>query len=446
MKPTLALLNPPPSLPTKRDYFCSSSSKMGYLWQPIDQVCQSGYLDAEFTLALLDAPAQELTEAQTLAKLTALRPAVIFALVGTANFPDDFNFLERAAQATGARIFVSGDLARFYPQHVLARFPSIEGVLLDFTGAALRDFLVDQIHDPALYLRGEIRRPWAQRRDDFAYPTPRHDLFRALPYRMPFLGLRFASLLTSLGCPFGCAYCNSGALGFTERERDNLFTELDALRDAGVRHLFIKDMTFNVSARRAILLLEQWRVRGYDFRWLGYFRAETIDAELAALLKATGCAIAQIGLESASTTLLAEMRPTFDHERARQGLAHLERAGVSYGAHFIFGLPGDDEEGWRRTIDLACSLKLCYASFNIYTPRPGSALAGDAVDFTALRMDPSRLAQPGAAASAVRRANRAFYGRARYWPGLLRCLLATGGFRATLALARHWRSSRGKRQ
>ncbi|HPQ68626.1 MAG TPA: radical SAM protein [bacterium] len=444
MKPTLALLNPPAPLPTMRDYFCSSSSKMGYLWQPIDLLCQSGYLDADFTLAVLDAPAQELTETQTLTRLTALRPAVIIALVGTANYPDDFAFLERAAQATGARIFVSGDLARFYPQQVLTRFPFVEGVLLDFTGAALRDFLVDQIHDPALFLRGEIRRPWAQRHDSFAYPLPRHDLFRALPYRMPFLGLRFASLLTSLGCPFGCAYCNSSAIGFTERDRGNLFAELDALRDAGVRHLFVKDMTFNVTARRAILLLEQWRARGYDFRWLGYFRAETIDAELAALLKATGCTIAQIGLESASATALAEMRPTLDHRRAREGLAHLDRAGVCYGAHFIFGLPGDDEDGWRRTIELARSLKLRYASFNIFTPRPGSALAGESVDFKALRMDPSRTTEPSAAALAVRRANRAFYRRAAYWPGLLGCLLTTGGVRATFSLVRHWWRSRGK--
>jgi hypothetical protein len=395
-----------------RDYYCASTSKAGYFWQPIDLICQSGYLAAAHDVTLLDAPAQGWGRDRALAWIREQRPAAVLSLVGTAAIDEDLEFLAAVHAATGCRLFVSGDFARFAPQRVLDGRPEIEGVLLDFTRPDLRDRLAGAGGAaPGLFVRGDPPAPLPRAGASFSYPLPRHDLFLRLPYRMPFLGRPFASTLASYGCAFGCRYCNSSEIGFALRDPENLFAEIDALRALHVTDLFFKDFTFNQPAERAKLVLQQWLARGDRFRWIAYFRAENIDDELAALLARAGCAMAQVGLETANETVLRAVRPTADLPRALAGLAALRRAGVPYGAHFIVGLPGDDDAGFAATVRLARTLRMSYASFNVFTPRIGAELGANRGDIAGWRMDPSRAAHDGALVSArqARTAARRFY-------------------------------------
>ena len=443
MKPVLLLLNPPYRLPVMRDYYCSSTSKAGYLWPPIDLICQSGFLTPHYDLRLIDAPTESLLAEATLRRIAVEPPAIIYSLVGTAAYPDDFAFLQRVSDQFGCRIFISGDVARFYPQWILDHHPFIEGLLLNFATPALRDYLVQGTKNcEALALRNEKAETAPQAASDFNYPIPAHGLFHSLPYRMPFLGRPFGSVLTNYGCPFRCDFCNSCRIGYCERERDNLFEELDFFRSSGIKHLFVKDMTFNPSARRAIMLLEEWREKKFDFNWTGYFRAEQIDAELAALLKKTSCRMAQIGIETANQQVLEEHKPGANLEEAIRGMNRLKQAGVPYGAHFIFGLPGDNSHGFARTIDFARQAGLSYASFNLFTPRLGSNSAPDSPEPARLQMDPSRPLGGEAAFMAdldrwVRKANVAFYLRPGYLLSVARSAISARSFFSALAIG--WR-------
>jgi radical SAM superfamily enzyme YgiQ (UPF0313 family) len=439
VKPVLFLINPPASVPTMRDYFCSSTSKAGYAWQPIDLICQSGHLTEMFDLRVIDAAAGPRSAGDVLTAVRAAGPAAVYSLIGTAALAGDLAFLERVAGESGARVFVSGDIARFHPRLLLARHAFIEGVVLDFTRPALREHLVAGTHDPsALALRGDPEGAHPAARGEFVYPVPRHDLFTGIPYRMTFLGRPFASVLTNYGCPFRCAYCNSGAIGFAVRDADNLLAELDALRDQGIRNVFVKDFTFNAGADRAKMVLREWLRRGYAFRWVGYLRADRIDDELAALLRRTGCAMAQIGIETVNPSVLESLRTERDLARAEDGLAALRRAGVPFGGHFIAGLPGDDEAGFARTVEWATRRGFSYASFNAHTPRPGSRLADARPDLDGMAMDPSRPGYGDAADAAVagwvRRAYRRFYLRPGYLIPALRGTRAAGGARVALAM------------
>jgi len=441
MRPPLLLLNPPAARPTMRDYYCASSSKAGYFWQPIDLICQSGYLPPAHDVSLLDAPAQRWGRDRALAWIRDLRPAAVLSLVGTAAIDEDLEFLAAVKKITDCRLFVSGDFARFAPDQLLAVRPEIEGVLLDFTRPDLRDRLAGAGGGgPGLYVRGDPPAPLPRARDAFSYPVPRHDLFLRLPYCMPFLGRPFASTLANYGCAFGCRYCNSSAIGFALRDPENLFAELDALRALNATELFFKDFTFNQPAERAKHLLQQWLARGYRFRWIGYFRAENIDDELAALLARTGCAMAQIGLETANETVLRAVRPTADLSRAQAGMAALRRAGVPYGAHFIVGLPGDDAAGFAATVRLARTAALSYASFNVFTPRVGAELGANRGDIAGWRMDPSRAAHDGAAVAAqrARTAAQRFYLRPGYALTLMRGIRSPRVFFSLVRMGAAW--------
>jgi radical SAM superfamily enzyme YgiQ (UPF0313 family) len=434
MKPRLLLLNGPAEKPTLRDYYCSSTSKAGYLWQPIDLICQSGFLNDDFDLTLIDAPAEGLTGQAALCRAIEMQPEVIFALIGTASYPGDLAQLERLQAETGARVFVSGDWARFYPSELLGRYPFIEGVVVDFTAPGLRDYLLGTSDRPAgLILRNGNSVLEKKPKEPFPYPLPRHSLFTGLPYRMPFLRKPFASVLTNYGCPHRCTFCNSCRIGFADRDLDNLFEELDRLHENGIRDLFVKDFTFNAKPQRAIMLLERWLSRGYRFSWIGYFRAETIDAELARLIARSGCKMAQLGIESADETVLAKAKPGANLKAAEDGIRKLRNAGVPYGAHFVFGLPGDDATSYEKTVRWSLEQGLSYASFNAYTPRPGAPSAGNSVDPWS-RMDPSH-AYSTTVAEWIRLANRRFYLRPGYLSVLLRNARAAGSLGSVMSMA-----------
>ncbi|MDP8255707.1 MAG: radical SAM protein [Candidatus Alcyoniella australis] len=408
----LLLLNPPADRPTMRDYYCSSSSKGRTVWQPLDLVVQSGWLRGARELTLIDAAISGQTAQKVLREIERLKPQATLGLIGAAALDSDVQFYNELGAAAG-RLFLSGDVARFRPQEVFTAIPTAEGILRDLASDGLARRLADEEPGQGLWLRGGPLDD-GPLKGEFRYPLPLHELFWPLPYRHPFLGWPFASLLTDHGCPFGCAFCNSGRPGWMQREPDDLFAELEALAERGLRWLFIKDMTFNADPKRCADLLQRMIAGNYGFRFAAYLRPDRIDDGLARLLRKAGCVVAQLGIESGSDELLAGQGKGIDLAAIRRGCAQLDRAGVPIGGHFVVGLPGESDAQRAATLRLALELPLVYASFNLATPRYGSRLEpGGGLE----QMDGSHAVQPmlPQVLEFVRRANRRFYLRPRTW-------------------------------
>lgn len=427
VKPLALFLTPPGARVTMRDDICSSFSKVGYAWPSIDFICQSGRLDPHFELRHLDASSLRLNLERTLSAVASIRPSLIYALVGSVALGDDLAFLDRLARVTDATIFIGGDWPQFHAREALERLPNAFGVVTDFTAPGLCDAVVHGSTTPTgLTTRAHGARE--RKRGPFDYPIPRHDLFTHRAYRMPFLDRPFASILTAWGCPYACTFCNSGSIGFAQRDEDGLFRELDALHRQGFRSIYVKDFSFNADMTRAKRLLREWRRRGYRFTWTGFFRGEKIDAELAALLSETGCRMVQIGIETANDAVLRANKPAANLDAVNDGVARLREAGVAYGAHFVFGLPDDDIEGVSRTVRWAKDARLAYASFNAFVPRPGTPLA-DGVDFLASPVREPRMGRE------TRSAHRDFYRDPRTWWAALHSSWRSGSLGSLAAIA-----------
>ncbi len=370
------LCNPPAARPTMRDYYCSSTSKAGYAWPPIDLLVQGAWLQAEHSLWWRDYAVTPASPPEALNQIDELRPETIVGLVGAAA-PQDLAFWREAQRRTGARLFLSGDLVRFRATEKLAELDFVAGILIDFSRAGLRDHLAGRETHDGLTLPGEVA---AEPAGPFHYPLPPHELVWQLPYRHPFLPPRFATVMTDHGCVHRCAYCNSGRVGYRVRDEQNLAEELRWLAAHGVRALFIKDMTFNADPARTQRVLELMRQTG-PWKFVAYLRADRVDAALARALAAAGCEMAMVGIETANAELVERLRGGALVDAFAAGVHELRCAGVPVGGHFLLGLPGEDEASVRRTIDLACRLPLVYASFNLAAPRPGTPLdmAGDGV-------------------------------------------------------------------
>jgi len=376
---TIFLLNPPAGFILHRDYYCCTASKTGYIWNPIDLLVQMGYLSRRFRVEYTDAVAERQSRRKFVDRIASTNPDVVYSLVGSLCLEDDLSLLSGVRHATGAKIIVSGDVVLAGPKAMLEKYGFIDAVLLDFTCDSISGY-IDGKAGPldGLMSQGapEARRP----EGEFAYPHPDTSVFRNPSYNMPFTPRPFATVLASFGCPFRCTFCNSGAdsIGFRLRETENLKEEIISVKSTGIGHIFFKDMTFGTNAARRDEICRTLSNEATGMSWHAYTRIDLLNEDILKMYADCGCRLLQVGIETTSPAAESAGKK-YDADRAREVVALAAANGIKIGAHYITGLPGEDLADTLRTAFFARRLKTDYASFNSFSPRPGSALYGKRV-------------------------------------------------------------------
>ncbi len=379
------LLNPPAERTTFRDGYCSSSSKSGYCWQPLDLLAQSGSLSAAgHTLAFIDAIGARLSPEAALARAVAFAPEVIVGLIGDASLAGDVRFYRRLLRAldrrAAPRLVLSGDVARFEPDRAFREVPGLDAVLVDFATDGVSRWLDGEALPEGLRFPDGRAAPVTGRA--WSAPTARHDLLPARGYRLPFHGgLPFASVLASYGCPFRCTFCNTGELGYRVRPVDEALAEFEAVAALGYRRVYLRDATANGHRRSLLELcraLAPTSRRDLGLRWKTFCTVLPFDAELAHAMARAGCAVVQFGIESGSAVHRKRSGKPFDNDVVDAAVRVAREAGLQVCGHFVLGLPGEEADDVRATIDYACALDLDWASFNLAAARPGTILRAEA--------------------------------------------------------------------
>ncbi len=235
----------------------------------------------------------------------------------------------------------------------------------------------------------------------------------------------------SRGCPFHCDFCfeSRGTPGVRRFPMDRIRRELDRFRQRDVRQVFVLDPTFNYQAPRAKEILRLLIEKGDDIQYTMEIRAEFLDEEMAELFSMLDCTL-QIGLQSADPAVLKNIHRKLDPERFREKIFLLHEAGVPYGFDLIYGLPGDDPEGFARSLDFALDMAPNHVDLFPLSILPGTKLSETAATFGLeyLRHPPyTVLSTPGFGQEGMPRAGRLaracdfFYnrGKAVPWFGFL---------------------------
>ena len=112
-----------------------------------------------------------------------------------------------------------------------------------------------------------------------------------------------------------------------------------------------------------------------DLTWHAYTRVDLLDQRTIEIYAKSGCRLLQMGLETGGEKNALQTGKTISPSKIKDIFERLRNAGITPGAHFIFGLPGDRVVSDVKTIGLALRLNPGYASFNAFAPRPGAELA-----------------------------------------------------------------------
>ncbi len=369
----ILLLNPPGKRSYLRDYYCSSISKAGYYWPPIDLLVLSGLLKNRFDVHVLDAIIQRRSFENCAKDIKNIGPEIIIFLSSTQSYRDDFPFMRRIKRAQNAVMIGCGEIFLEDSQKILKENSFLDGVILDFTNPNIVDFL----KSPSLFSKALPKQKLHKNKPLlFTYPTPLHETFPLRLYRYPHNRSNpFTSVLTTYGCPRHCHFCNSGNLGFKRRNLYNIVDELKEIRKQGIKQVFFADMTFGESREHTLQLCDAIFNEGIDISWNCYSRVDVVDEQLLIAMRRAGCRLVQYGIENIDQHMLKKYGKNISLSRVKNTFELMKKQKILSGAHFLFGLSKESPDSVKESIRFIHLLKPDYVSFNIFYPRKSSRLS-----------------------------------------------------------------------
>lgn len=379
----ILLLNPPAKSMVIRDYCCGESAKADYYWPPIDLLVLSGIISKKHDVEVLDAIIYRLSYKDTHKKILKIKPDAIIFLTSAVTFLSDLEFAKGIKNDLKCQIFTIGDIAYFEPQRLMERYSFIDGIIMDFTSDGILKLIDGENNPKGVVYRVRDKIVVGAQCDTkvFHYPMPKHKLFPLNKYKLPHS--RHSSITTVLsayGCPYHCTFCSSGKLLFKFRDIDNFIDELKYISNMGIKEVYFRDFTFTADKKRVAVICEKILESEIRIDWSCLTRVDRVDRELLSLMKAAGCYLIYFGVESGDDKILDDSKKRVSTKLIREVFKWCRELGILTLAHFIIGLPEDNEESINKTIDFAKEIKCDYASFNLYVPRLGSILRAELID------------------------------------------------------------------
>jgi len=207
----------------------------------------------------------------------------------------------------------------------------------------------------------------------------------------------YAAIQTSIGCQFSCSFCMINLINKDDNEETSvagnyskmrfwspefIIKEFDKLIKMGVKTIKIVDEMFLLNPKYYIPLCKLLKDRNVndELRMWAYSRIDTVKRpEILKLVREAGIRWLCLGIESGDKKVRLEVaKGKFDDVDVREVVKKIESENIQVMANYIFGLPGDDFETMKKTMNL--SLELCTAGWNAYAAMalPGSQLYKEA--------------------------------------------------------------------
>tara|TARA_Y100000590_G_scaffold111490_1_gene127133 strand:- start:2663 stop:4201 length:1539 start_codon:yes stop_codon:yes gene_type:complete len=215
--------------------------------------------------------------------------------------------------------------------------------------------------------------------------------------------LRYASMMTSRGCPFSCSYCHiaeevegskSGAIGkFRFKSDDRVIEELTILKNKiGARQVFIEDDSIFGMKRRAVRLLK--RIVGFGLELMDVNGINMIhlvkksektgwmvpDEEVIELLATVGFKEIVLPFESGNPRIIKKWCSNkLALERFDPGelIKTIKKYKMYVGTNYMLGFPDETREEIETTVKFAKKMQqygLDHSNFYLVMPVPGTPM------------------------------------------------------------------------
>jgi len=194
----------------------------------------------------------------------------------------------------------------------------------------------------------------------------------------------YASIYTSLGCPYKCSFCCINAPFDVNRYRmrapEAVVAEIDKLHNTyGVKTYKIIDEMFVLNERHVMAICDLLIERNYGLNIWAYARVDTVKPHMLDKLRRAGFRWLALGIESGSKHVRDGALKALKSNDIVDTVRQIQLAGIHVIGNFIFGLPDDDFVSMKETLELAKELNCEFANFYSAMAYPGSPLYALAV-------------------------------------------------------------------
>lgn len=203
---------------------------------------------------------------------------------------------------------------------------------------------------------------------------PRHDLISE-KYDL-------ATVQTSRGCPFNCAFCTVTKMAgskYRQRNIEDIIKELKSIKQKQI--IFIDDNIVGVKKSdfiRAKELFKQMIAENINKSWVGFTSFNIVeDEETLDLAKKSGCRMLNIGIESDNLSALKNVNKgqnlrVREKYSINEAIDIIHKYGISVYSTLIFGFDTDTKSDLRNRIKFINKSKIDAVSIAPLTPLPGS--------------------------------------------------------------------------
>jgi hypothetical protein len=397
--------------PSRLEVYQSLSKDFAAIEPPVWSMLISSYLlKKNYKVKILDAEAELLTHEETAEKIAKINPLItVFMIYGqqpsasTQCMPGAIKTAEILAKKTKRTLktIALGTHPSALPQRTLSE--TVFDFVCQGEGPETIDFLIQYLNNkkkineiPGLwyYDNKQIKsNKMAEMFSDLDKDLPGQswELIDLNKYRAhnwhAFHDLnsrnKYASLQTSLGCPFKCTFCCINAPFQKNTIRfwspKHIINQIEILVEKySIFNIKIPDEMFVLNPKQVTEICDEIIQRGYGdkLNFWAYARIDTLeDNEMLKKMVKSGFRWLALGIESGSEHVRdGVIKGRFHNKNIFEIVKKVRDLGFYVGANYIFGLPDDNKKSMQETLDLAIKINSEWANFYSAMAYPGSQL------------------------------------------------------------------------
>ncbi len=282
---------------------------------------------------------------------------------------------------------VGGALLEHFPAIDYLAMGEGEGMIQDFADGKPLASIPNVIYRKGDQIVANPRRARITNLDDLPFPAYAKLEGFAKGYHLPpfsYIKRHGATMITSRGCPFTCAFCDRTVYErlYKYNSKEYVWEHMKMLRDDyGVHHINFYDDLFTASRKRVIELCELLIAKPLGMQWNCAIRVgHNDDTELFQLMQRAGCLQVSMGLESADPVMMERHKGGATLDEVRETVKRIHSVGLRAKGLFIFGLPGETPETFRRTSDFIMELELDEMNVTKFVPFHGAPMWHEIID------------------------------------------------------------------
>jgi radical SAM superfamily enzyme YgiQ (UPF0313 family) len=293
----------------------------------------------------------------------------------------------RMAREAGATVVVSGSDATDHRRRYLEAGASFvllgdgEPTLVELLAALAAGSDVSGIAGLAWLEGGDVVETGRRRSptDLDTLPRPAWDLLDFAPYETTWRARhgRFSvNLVSSRGCPYGCAWCAKPLFGrqYYVHSPERVVEDLAVLSSrVPFDHVWFGDDIFGLTAAWTGRLADAVEASGRRVPFTIQTRADLVlDDALRRNLVRAGLETAWLGAESGSQKVLDAMNKGLKVEETREAVRRLKAGGVRVGLFLQYGYLGETREDIGKTLEMLVELLPDEIGISVSYPLPGT--------------------------------------------------------------------------